>query len=242
MKIKKLVIVPTLNEQRNILVLYNKLKKTNIDFDILFVDDNSDDGSRKIIKKLANKSGKVKYIFRPKKMGVGSAHKDAFVWSYKKKYHILITIDADGTHDPKYIKLFLNNLKNNDIVISNRFMKSGLLQDWPFIRVFLTFLRHITIRLLLSIPYDSSGAFRCINCKKVSLSDLILATDNGYSYFWESIFILHQKKYKITQLPVPLPYRKMGNTKITFRDIFFAMYYLLIVFSKKIFGKYNYKI
>ena len=239
---KTLIIVPTLNEQKNIPILYKKLNKTNLNFDLLFVDDHSTDGSQEIIKKLAKKNKKVKYIFRPKKMGVGSAHKDAFKWAYKKKYQILISIDADGTHDPKFIKLFINKLKNHDIVISNRFMKPNLLQDWPLIRIWLTFVRHLAIRILLSIPYDSSGAFRCINCKKVSLSDLILAKDNGYSYFWESIFILHQKKYKIAQLPVPLPFRYMGKSKISFKDIFFAIYYLFLVFLKKIYGKYNFKV
>ena len=239
---KTLIIVPTLNEQKNIPILYKKLNKTNINFDLLFVDDHSIDGSQEIIKKLAKKNKKVKYIFRPKKMGVGSAHKDAFKWAYKKKYQILISIDADGTHDPKFIKLFINKLKSHDIVISNRFMKPNLLQDWPLIRIWLTVLRHLAIRILLSIPYDSSGAFRCINCKKVSLSDLILAKDNGYSYFWESIFILHQKKYKIIQLPVPLPFRQMGSSKISFKDIFFAIYYLFLVFLKKIYGKYNFKV
>ena len=239
---KTLIIVPTLNEQKNIPVLYKKLNKTNINFDLLFVDDHSIDGSQEIIKKLAKKNKKVKYIFRPKKMGVGSAHKDAFKWAYKKKYQILISIDADGTHDPKFIKLFINKLKSHDIVISNRFMKPNLLQDWPLVRIWLTFVRHLAIRILLSIPYDSSGAFRCINCKKVSLSDLILAKDNGYSYFWESIFILHQKKYKIIQLPVPLPFRQVGKSKISFKDIFFAIYYLFLVFLKKIYGKYNFKV
>ena len=83
---KKLVIVPTLNERKNILNLYNKINKTNMNFDILFIDDNSIDGSQEIIKKLAKKSKKVKYIFRPKKMGIGSAHKDAFKWAYKNKF------------------------------------------------------------------------------------------------------------------------------------------------------------
>ena len=239
---KTLIIVPTLNEQKNIPVLYKKLNKTNINFDLLFVDDHSIDGSQEIIKKLAKKNKKVKYIFRPKKMGVGSAHKDAFKWAYKKKYQILISIDADGTHDPKFIKLFINKLKSHDIVISNRFMKPNLLQDWPLVRIWLTFVRHLAIRILLSIPYDSSGAFRCINCKKVSLSDLILAKDNGYSYFCEIIFILHQKKYKIIQLPVPLPFRQVGKSKISFKDIFFAIYYLFLVFFKKIYGKYNFKV
>ena len=235
---KTIIIIPTLNEKKNISVLYNKLKKSNMKFDILFVDDHSVDGSQEIIKKLSKKNKNIKYIFRPKKMGIGSAHKDAFKWSYKKKYQTLITMDADGTHDPKYIKLLIKKLKGHSMVISNRFMKSNLLPGWPLFRIFLTYLRHITIRTFLSIPYDSSGAFRCIDCRQISLSDLIAAKDNGYSYFWESIFILHKKKYSIAQVAVPLPYRQVGNSHITFRDIFFAIYYLLIVFIKRIFGKY----
>ena len=134
----------------------------------------------------------------------------------------------------------INKLKSHDIVISNRFLTPNLLQDWPLVRIWLTFVRHLAIRILLSIPYDSSGAFRCINCKKVSLSDLILAKDNGYSYFWESIFILHQKKYKINQVSVSLPFRQVGESKITFKDIFFGIYYLLLVFIKKVLGRYDF--
>ena len=174
-------------------------------------------------------------------MGIGSAHKDGFVWSYKKKYKTIITMDADGTHDPKYISFMIEKLKNFDIVTANRFLEKNTLEGWPILRVFLTTLRHITISLLLSMPYDSSGAFRCINCKKVSLPDLILAKNNGYSYFWESIFILHKKKYRIAQVPIQLPYRKIGSSKMQLKDIFFAIYYLIIVFFKKILGKYNYK-
>ena len=235
-----IIIIPIINEKENIEILFNKLTETNIEFDLLFIDDNSNDGSQELIINLAKENKNIYYIFRPKKMGIGSAHKDAFKWAYKKKYQLLISIDADGTHDPKYLKLFINKLKNNDIVISNRFMKSNLLKNWPLFRIWLTFLRYLVICLLLSIPYDSSGAFRCIDCKKVSLSDLILAKDNGYSYFWESIFILHQKKYKISQVAVSLPFRQVGESKISFKDIFFAIYYLLIVFTKKLFGKYDF--
>ena len=119
---KTLVIIPTLNEKINIFDLYKKLKKFNIKFDMLFVDDNSDDGSQEVIKKLAKKNKNVKYIFRPKKMGIGSAHKDAFKWAYQRRYSVLVTMDADGTHDPKYIKLLIKKLKNHSMSISNRFI------------------------------------------------------------------------------------------------------------------------
>ena len=108
-----------------------KLNTINIGFDLLFIDDNSSDGSREIIKNLVKNNQNINYIFRPKKMGVGSAHKDGFVWAYKKNYKTIITMDADLTHDPKYIKFLIEELKNYDIVITSRFLKKNSLENWP---------------------------------------------------------------------------------------------------------------
>ena len=238
-----LVIVPTLNEKSNIIILLKKLKLTKILHDILFIDDNSKDGSQEVIKKITKKNRNINYIFRPKKLGIGSAHKEGFVWSYKKKYKIIVTMDADGTHDPKYMKFMIQKLQNSnyDVVITSRFLKKNSLKNWPLFRIILTTLRHIAISFLLFMPYDASGAFRCINCKKVKLRDLILTKQDSYSYFWESLFILHKKKYKILQIPIQLPYRNVGSSKMQIKDVIFSLYYLLIVFVKKIFGQYNFQ-
>ncbi len=236
-----IIIVPTFNEKKNIKSLFNKLTATKIRFDLLFIDDNSIDGSQEEIKELIKENQNINCIFRPSRMGVGSAHKDGFIWSYKKNYKTIITMDADGTHDPKYLQYLIDELKNFDIVITNRFFKKNSLENWPLFRIFLTTLRYLTISLLLSMPYDSSGSFRCINCKKVTLSDLILAKNDNYSYFWESIFILHRKKYLIGQIPIHLPFRIYGSSKMRIRDIYFSIYYLMIVFLKRILGKYNFK-
>jgi len=235
-----LVIVPTLNEKNNIIILLKKLKLTKILHDILFIDDNSKDGSQEVIKKIAKKNRNINYIFRPKKLGIGSAHKEGFVWSYKKKYKTIITMDADGTHDPKYLQYLIKELKNFDIIITNRFLEKNLLENWPLFRIFLTRSRHFLISLFLSMSYDASGAYRCINCQKVKLFDLILAKNNSYAYFWESIFILHKKKYRIGQIPIHLPYRMVGSSKMRIEDIFVSISYLMIVFVKKILGKYNF--
>ena len=238
-----LVIVPTLNEKNNIIILLKKLKLTKILHDILFIDDDSKDGSQEVIKKIAKKNRNINYIFRPKKLGIGSAHKEGFVWSYKKKYKIIVTMDADGTHDPKYMKFMIQKLQNSnyDVVITSRFLKKNSLKNWPLFRIILTTLRHIAISFLLFMPYDASGAFRCINCKKVKLRDLILTKQDSYSYFWESLFILYKKKYKILQIPIQLPYRNVGSSKMQIKDVIFSLYYLMIVFVKKIFGQYNFQ-
>ena len=238
-----LVIVPTLNEKNNIIILLKKLKLTKVLHDILFIDDNSKDGSQEVIKKIAKKNRNINYIFRPKKLGIGSAHKEGFVWSYKKKYRIIVTMDADGTHDPKYMKFMIQKLQrsNYDVVTTSRFLKKNSLKNWPLFRIILTTLRHIAISFLLFMPYDASGAFRCINCRKVKLKDLILTKQDSYSYFWESLFILYKKKYKILQIPIQLPYRNVGSSKMQIKDVIFSLYYLMIVFVKKIFGQYNFQ-
>ena len=122
-----IIIVPTLNEKENIEILINQLVTTNIVFDLLFIDDNSNDGTQEAIKDLVKKKQNINYIFRPKKMGIGSAHKDGFIWSYKKSYKIIITMDADGTHDPKYIKFLIEKLKNFDMITTSRFLEKDSL-------------------------------------------------------------------------------------------------------------------
>ena len=232
----KLLIIPTLNEKKNILNLYKGIKKTNIILDILFVDDNSSDGTRSEIKKLKKKDKRIRYIFRPKKLGIGSAHKDGLKYAYKKKYDTILTMDADGTHNPKYIKKLIKFSKKFDLVSTNRFFKANSLLEWPIQRRFLTKVRYYLINILLNMKYDSSGAYRCYNANRIKLKHILLANNNGYSFFWESLYLLNKKKYFIKEVPVYLPYRKVGNSKMTFRDIFGSLVYLLKYVFKNFFN------
>ena len=222
----KLLIIPTLNEKKNISKLYNGIKKNNILLDILFIDDNSSDGTRSEIIKLKSKDKKINYIFRPKKMGIGSAHKDGLKYAYKNKYNIILTMDADGTHDPRYIKDLLKFSNKFDLVSTNRFFNKNSLMEWPIQRRFLTKIRYYLINFLLNINYDSSGAYRCYNADRIKLKHILLANNNGYSFFWESLYLLNKKKYLIKEIPVYLPYRKVGSSKMSFKDIFGSLGYL----------------
>tara|TARA_B100002051_G_scaffold23644_1_gene18444 strand:- start:225 stop:926 length:702 start_codon:yes stop_codon:yes gene_type:complete len=232
---KKIIIVPTYNERKNIsklIIKIYKLYKSN--FDVLVVDDNSPDKTLDEVIKLKKKYKFVKYIKRSKKLGIGSAHKIAILSSYKKKYDLIITMDSDGTHDPIYIKKMIKNMKKYDLIITNRFKKKDSLSEWPIHRKFLTKLRFYLISFLLNIPLDTSGAYRCYNTKKIKIKDILSAKDNGYSFFWESGYLLFKKKYKIYEIPIKLPYRTVGSSKMKIRDIISALYYLLIVTFKKI--------
>lgn len=241
MKYKKkfLIIIPVYNEKNNIQLIVEKIfKNFKKEISILFIDDNSTDGTRQEIYKIQNKYKYIYLIKRSSKLGIGSAHKCGLKWGYKNQYFIIITMDCDGTHDPSYLNRLIKPLNKFEIVTTNRFMKKNALKGWSIWRIFLTSFRHNLIKFLLGIKYDSSGAFRCYDTSKVKLKDILQAKDNGYSFFWESIFILHNKNYKISEIPINLPSRLTGNSKMKIWDIFHALLYLFYISIKNFKKKY----
>ena len=229
------VIIPTLNEENNILKLYNKIIKTKTNLDILFIDDNSSDNTRLIIQKLSKKNKKIKFIFRNKKKGIGSAHKDAIKYAYKKKYNLIITMDADGTHDPKYFKQMIKKAYTNDYVITSRFKKKDLIKDWPIERKIITYLRHFFVKSFLGLTHDASGAYRCFLTKKIPLNLFFKSKNNDYAFFWEVTYLIKLKGFSIYEVPAKLVYRKLGKSKMKFKHIIYSLFYLIkILIERKI--------
>ena len=230
---KKLIIIPTYNEKKNIVLLLKRIIKLyKSKFQILVIDDNSPDGTSEKVMKYIKKYKFIKIKKRKKKLGVGSAHKYGIKYAVKNKFKILITMDADGTHDPSYIKKFLFYVQKYDLITTNRFLNKKSLQEWPIFRRILTNLRHYLIKLFLGVPIDSSGAFRCYNLNKLKFRDILKAKDNGYSFFWESMHIIYKKNYSIKEIPIYLPYRSFGSSKMKFKDIFSALIYLIYISLK----------
>jgi dolichol-phosphate mannosyltransferase len=234
--LKIIVIIPTLNEQGNIKYLYNIIIK-KLGIPILFVDDNSTDGTRKEILNLEKKNKLIKYLFRKKKLGIGSAHKDGIKWAYKNKFDICFTMDADRTHNPFEIKKMVNILKQNkaELIITSRFIKKTSLSDWPYIRKVITKIRYNLVKYMLKTNLDSSGGFRCYNLKKIKKKHIILAKNNGYFFLIESLFYLEKLQYKILEIHSNLKYRSRGHSKMRIIDIISALINLIkLSFLKKI--------
>ena len=135
-------------------------------------------------------------------------------------------MDADGTHNPKYIRNLIKYSSKYNLISTNRFKNKDSLIEWPMHRRFLTKIRFYLINILLNINYDSSGAYRCYNAKNIKLNDVLGAKNDGYSFFWESLYLLNKKKYSIKEIPIYLPYRKVGSSKMTMRDIIGSLFYL----------------
>lgn len=230
-KKKYLILIPTFNERKNIQRIINKIKKNvKFKYDILFVDDNSTDGTKEIINNIKLKN--VFVINRKKKLGVGSAHKAGIKYGYRKKYRYIITMDCDGTHDPKYVNNIVKLLNTNDLVITDRFQNKNSLSDWNIYRKFITTFRHIFVTFIFNTNLDSSGAYRCYDTKKIKLKDIMLAKSNSYSFFTESTVILFTKNYKINQIPVLLPKRHSGSSKMKLIDVVVGFLYTLLIFFR----------
>ena len=146
-------------------------------------------------------------------------------------------MDADGTHDVKYIPKLLKYSNKYHMIITSRFKGKNSISDWPLSRKILTYARSILCKIFLGMNLDASGAFRCFHTKKISLQHLIGANSNHYDYFFESIYILLCNNYSIYEVPIKMPIRKLGESKMSLLHICGAIATLLKI--KFIYKKIN---
>lgn len=231
---KILLAIPTLNEADNVKLLHKRIRKFNKKINILFVDDNSQDGTQKNIKDIIKIDNKTKLIIRKNAIGIGSAHKFCFRYAYKNRYDFLITMDADFSHDPKLINKMIKLKDKFHLIQTNRFKNKNSLNDWPIYRIILTNLRFFLLNLLLNIKYDSSGAFRCYNLNKIKLNLLVKANHNGYSFFWESMYYFCKNNFTIKELSGIQKYRKKGTSKLSIKEWVGGLIYLLYFYLSEL--------
>ena len=163
-------------------------------------------------------------------MGIGSAHKLGIRLAKKKSYKYVCTMDCDGTHDPKHISKMLKLIKNNDLVITNRFLRKDSIKDWDIKRKLITKLRYFLVWLLLGTKLDGSGGFRLYDLNKIKMKDVLLSKDNNYNFFWQSAFLLEKMNYKIAEIPINLPNRVTGSSKMKIKDIISGVFNLVKFF------------
>jgi len=237
MNSKILVFIPTYNEIHNVTKIYELIRELNDDFSILFLDDNSPDGTGALIDNLCEKDPRVFVIHRRGKLGVGSAHLDGINWAYNNGFKTLITMDCDLTHSPEHIPLFLEKSENCEVVIGSRYMNKDSLATWNLFRKTLTHTGHLLTRIFLGMSYDASGAFRLYKLEKIPKEFFALTRSISYSFFFESLFILHFNSFLIKEIPIDLPSRTYGNSKMSLFDMWTSIKHLFMIYFRKRFRK-----
>jgi dolichol-phosphate mannosyltransferase len=233
---KTLIFVPTYNERDNAGRLHEQIRALGFDADILFLDDNSPDGTGELLDQIATQDPRFSVIHRPGKQGVGSAHLSGIHWAYEHGYERLVTLDCDFTHNPADIPRLLKHARNNkcDIVVGSRYMLEDCLPGWNLLRRFLTHTGHFLTRRLLGVPQDASGAFRIYDLKRIPKWFWGGIAASGYSFFFESMFLLVQNNYVIHELPIVLPARTYGNSKMSLREAARSGFRIVSLFLQKL--------
>ena len=129
-----LLMVPTYNERDNVVTLCERFADLRVPLDILFIDDNSPDGTGAVLDELATRSSAMTVLHRQGKLGIGTAHQAGIAWAYSHGYRVLITMDADFSHDPAYVPAFLAAAGDVDVVVGSRHLQSNSLREWNLVR------------------------------------------------------------------------------------------------------------
>ena len=211
---KNLVILPTYNESKNIVKTINLVLAQRDDLNILIIDDNSPDGTAKIVKDLNNE--KIFIIERESKKGLGSAYVEGFSWSIKNNYQKIIQMDADLSHDPKEINPMLNLLESNDLVIGSRY-KGGLrVHNWPIQRLYISYFANVYARTITGVPItDLTAGYRAWNKKTLQRINFQECSSQGYCFQIEPSFRAFQKGCKLIEHPIVFTDRTVGESKMS---------------------------
>lgn len=215
-----LIMIPTYNERGNIPTLVDRiLAIKQIDADLLFVDDNSPDGTGNVIDHYVKKYDRVKVLHRQFKAGVGTAHQAGIEWAYKNNYTHLVTMDGDFTHSPEDIIKLLEYSGTYDVVMGGRYSNKDSLAGWAEWRKFLSHLGHQFTTRLLHLNFDATTGFRIYRIDIIPLTTFQLIKSKSYSFFIESICILNENKFTMHDVPVIFPPRSVGTSKLKFKDM-----------------------
>lgn len=235
---KILTILPTLNEETNIKILYKQIIATKLKMDLYFIDDGSKDNTVSYINKLKNKKKNFKIYLnkRKQRLGIGRAHKDGLFFAYKKKYDLAITMDTDLAHNPKYFSKLLSLIQNNDLVIGSRFLKKNSTPKWSLFRVFLRNSSHLFTKLLFKHNFDGTNSFRCYKLKNIKKTFLNYTPDH-YDFFFTSLAILNKRKYSIKEFPMVVYGRSHGSSNMELRHIIRSIIMIFIFYLKLFFIK-----
>jgi len=242
MKNDLLIFIPTYNERENVALILSQILALGLPADVLFVDDNSPDGTGKLLDEIAASHANVFVSHRAGKLGIGSAHAYGINWAYDRGYRLLVTMDCDFTHSPDYIRDFLSKADSADIVVGSRYMQEQSLSTWNVYRRFLTRLGHLATGLFLRMPFDATGAFRLYRLDRISRHFLDSVLSRGYSFFFESLYVLHLNGYRVAEIPTHLPARVYGHSKMRMRDAIHSLSHLIHTYFTTLFNRERFEI
>jgi len=218
--IYKLVIIPTYDESTNVGPISKAIFDVIPETDILFIDDNSPDGTGRILDDLSGKDPRIHVLHNTGKSGLGRAYIQGFKWAIARDYQFIFEMDADFSHDPHELPNFLKAAETADLVLGSRYVNGIRITNWPLRRLMLSKTAATYVRLITGMPVtDPTGGFKCYRRNVLKAIDLDSIMSNGYSFQVEMTHTAWIKGFRIAEIPILFEDRRSGYSKMN-TDIF----------------------
>lgn len=216
---RPVIILPTYNEKKNLEEIVRAIFEVGIPgLRIIIVDDNSPDGTGRIADHLAATYPPVEVIHRPRKEGLGKAYVAGFKQALADpQTGYVFEMDADFSHQPKYLPVFLEKIKEADIVLGSRYVSGGGVANWGLARRFISQLANTVIRLVLGVPIrDLTGGFKCFRRRVLEELQFESMESSGYNFQIEVNYRAFRRGYRIMEIPIVFIERRAGQSKFSF--------------------------
>lgn len=229
------IVIPTYNEKENIQKLIPQIFQQDIPhLHILVVDDSSPDGTAESVLELKKIYPRLDLLKRPRKMGLGNAYKQGFLESLERQADLVFAMDADFSHDPKYISRFITAAKNYDLVLGSRYIAGGGIKNWNIIRRLVSYFGNLYARTVLGLPFkDLTGGFKCY--RREALEKIIhdKVSSIGYNFQIETTYRAFLHGFTITEIPIIFTERQIGKSKFNFKIILESFWKVIALRFKK---------
>ncbi|MGH7457593.1 MAG: polyprenol monophosphomannose synthase [Longimicrobiaceae bacterium] len=214
---RALVIVPTYDERENIPRLVREVLAQDSRVEVLVVDDASPDGTGELAEELAATEPRLHVLHREGKMGLGTAYTAGFRWGLDRGYDFLFEMDADFSHDPRQLPVFLEAIKEFDVVLGSRYLHGKVtVVNWPISRLVLSVAANRYARWVTGVPLaDSTGGFKCFRRNVLEALPLEQIESNGYAFQIEMNLRVWKQGFRIGEIPITFVDRDTGESKMS---------------------------
>lgn len=221
---RALICIPTYNEKDNVGPIVRAVRQAVPDAHVLVVDDNSPDGTGQLADDLAAADPQVFVLHRPGKQGLGRAYLDAFRWGLAGGYAKIVEFDADFSHDPRYLPNMIETLDRADVVVGSRWVPGGGTENWSALRKLISSGGSFYARTVLGLPVrDLTAGFVGWNRRVLEALDLDLVESSGFAFQIEMKYRAFLRGFRIEEIPIVFPDRRVGTSKMSRRILFEAL-------------------
>jgi dolichol-phosphate mannosyltransferase len=233
-----LVVIPTYNEIKNLPQIVPEVLRQDSRIEVLVVDDGSPDGTGELADRMGQEDPRIHCLHRTAKEGLGRAYLAGFHWALEHGYDYILEMDADFSHDPKYLPVFLAAIEDADLVIGSRYKTGVNVINWPMSRLLLSYGANFYARWVTGLPLtDSTGGFKCFRRSVLATLELDRVRSNGYSFQIEMSFRAWKRGFRLKEVPIVFVDRVEGHSKMNKRIVREAIWMVWWLRLRSLVGK-----